>query len=533
MHSNLKAIASLSHLLACGCVCLALFCSLAILVQGETPHLGLAKRYFTNHDLGRAESEIRQALTDDPKSAEAYNLLGQIRIQQGRLSAAQQSFGKAVEIAPRLADAYENLALLELLRHKNREAESAARKLLELDPSSYNGHLVAGVVNYIEKQYQQSLAYLAPLTGGVGPDPIALAVSTENCERLGRPEDAKKFKRAIDSMTIELNDALLAARLLQSREFQPYLVRWLQQVRARGADTFQVRYELGNAHFRMNQLESAKQNYLTALGKKPPDANVLLQLSAVSELLGDTRSASNYMYQAMQAPKNDFPTLMHYSFTCIRRHMLIDAKRALQQALKLQPGDSSAQYALGVTAYGLGDFNMAEQQFRAVLQASPSDAQAHVSLGVVFLATSRPGRAEEEFRTALRTGGASAAPHYYLAQIYRRRGQNAVAKKELKESLKLDPQDARIYADLAGIEIGEGKLDTAETRLRSAINLDSKSAKARYQLGILLRKRGQLEESKKEFHLAQTLRDQEEKNAVVLLISKESHEYGDFLPSAK
>jgi len=516
-------------------VLIALFFAAALggapLCEADEPsHLRTAAKCFRHGEFAKAESEIQQVLRSDPQSGEAYNLLGEIRVQQGRLLEAELSFLKAVQLTPRLADAYENLAVLELLRHRNREAKLAAEKLLQLDPNSYNGRLVSGIVDYSDGHYRLSLKQLEPLTKSEA-DPIVLAISAEAYRRLGRLEEADKLKRDLEGIPVPAKDALLAARLLSSEELQPYLVQRLQKAGSQGAQTFQVLYELGNAYFRMKQFDLAEKQYLQILSKKPSDPNVLLRLFAARESLGDSQMALRYLYQAKQTPKTSFPTLMHYSLVCIERHMLLDAQKALLQALDLQPGDVSAQYTLGITAFSLGNFCMAEQQFRSVLSKVPTHAEACVSLGVVFLSTSRRAEAEEQFRQALKIDANLVAAHYYLAQIHRQTGKPAEARKELEEAIRLDPREARSYADLAGLQITEGRLDAASENLSAALGLDSKSAKAHYQLGILLRKQGKLRQAQQEFQLAQKLREQEEKNAVVLLISKESREYGEFLPS--
>ncbi len=496
----------------------------------DTSDVGLAAEYLRDGDLERAELEVERTLRSNPGCGEAYNLLGQVRIQQGRLWEAEAFFLRATELAPQLADAYENLTLLELLRHKNREAQSVAEKLLQLDPRSYNGHLVSGIVDYDAGRYRVSLEHLEPLTGGESePDPVALAISIEDCRHLRRLDDAKRFKAKLAGVTVSARDALLAAQLLQSEELQPYVIQWLQQPRTQQGETIQASYELGNVYFRMKRFELAEKHYLNALSKKPSDPNVLLRLCAVRESMGDSKSALSYLSQAKQAPKNNFPALMHYSLACLKRRMFIDAQRGLVRALEMQPGDVFAQYLLGIAAFNLGDFGMAERQFRAVLAKVPTHLEARVSLGVVFLTTSRRNEAEAQFRQALKMDNSSASAHYYLAQIYRRKGESAEATKELEKAIRLEPGDARPYVDLATLEIAEGQLAAASENLRTALCLDKQSAKAHYQRGVLMRKQGKLNEAEQEFQLAQKLRGQEEK-VVILLTSKDSQEYGEFLP---
>jgi Flp pilus assembly protein TadD len=95
--------------------------------------------------------------------------------------------------------------------------------------------------------------------------------------------------------------------------------------------------------------------------------------------------------------------------------------------------------------------------------------------------------------------------------------------------MRLDPKDARPFADMAGLDISEGRLELAKIRLEEALRLDPTSARGHYHRGVLLRKMGQPEEAKGEFSLAERLRVQEEKNAVTLLLFKDTEEYNQAL----
>jgi tetratricopeptide (TPR) repeat protein len=503
----------------------------SVLAEELTDRMHQAARYLNSGDVAKAALEVQQFLEQNPTSGEAYNLLGQIKIRQTLLTQAEECFLKAIQVSPRLRDAYENLAFLELLRHKNRAAGSVAEKLLQLDPSSYNGHLIAGITSYNEGRFHDSLRYLLPLVEGEGGhDPLALAVSVEACKKLGRSDEAGRLAAALAQLKVLSKDAILAARLLHAAEFRPFVLQGLLNAQRQGGDSFELLYQLGNAYFQASQPALARQYFLEALSKRPSDLATLIQLASIEDQLGDKQAALNHFLQAKRAPKTDYPTLISYALACIQRRMFIDARRALEEAVRLQPEDVSGHYLLGVAAYSLQDFTLAENELRSALAGQPEHVAARIALGVVLLNTSRINEAADEFRAALQTDPLSGAAHYYLAQIYRRRGKTAEARVELKETIRLSPRDARAYADLAGLEIVDGRLADANTLLNKALTLDAKSAKAHYQRGILLRKEGKLDQAKEEFDLVKTLREDEDKNAVILLVTKGSKDYERALP---
>jgi Flp pilus assembly protein TadD len=91
--------------------------------------------------LGRcedSEAAFRRAIELDPKSAAAWNNLGNLRKDHlGRSDEAEAAYRKAIELDPKSARAWNNLGKL-LNDHPSRtkEAEAAYRKAIELDPKS-------------------------------------------------------------------------------------------------------------------------------------------------------------------------------------------------------------------------------------------------------------------------------------------------------------------------------------------------------------------------------------------------------------
>jgi tetratricopeptide (TPR) repeat protein len=502
----------------------------ALLATEPTDHLTRAEQSLKAGNLREAESEIRICLGEDPRSGEAYNVLGEIRIAQQDLWGAEEFFSRATELSPELPEAYGNLSTLKLLRGKARDAGAAARRLLELSPTSYNAHFVLGTIAYEEGQYSQSWVNLYPLIHlPEVDDPLVLALAIEDSKRLGRDKEAKGFLSRLDSVPISRKDALLAAQIFRAPELQNYVLSWLQKTREGQDSSFEILYALGNAHWRAGQLKLAYQSYLDALSRKGSDVNVLLKLSSVCETLGEHQASMRYFYQAQFAPKEDVATLITYSLACMKWHLFFDARETLEQAVTLGSQGEYAHYLLAATLYGLSDYPRADVELRKVLTLRANDVDARMLLGMVLMTSGRSDDAQEQFRLVLKMDPSRGDAHYYLAQVYRRRGARSEYEKELAEAMRLDPKDARPFADMAGLDISEGRLELAKIRLEEALRLDPTSARGHYHRGVLLRKMGQPEEAKGEFSLAERLRVQEEKNAVTLLLFKDTEEYNQAL----
>jgi tetratricopeptide (TPR) repeat protein len=496
-----------------------------VLAGQLTNHIQQAVRYLKSGDVEKASFEVQRLLDEDPTSGEAYNLLGQIKIRQVLLAQAEECFRKANQLSPQLRDAYENLAFLELLQHKDRAAATAAEQLLQLDSANYNGHLIAGITSYNEGRYEDSAHHLLPLAKGEGDhDPLVLAVSVEACRRLERNSEAEHLASRLGQLKVAPKDAILAARLLDGKEFRSSVLRWLLSAQREGGNSYELLYQLGIAYLRAEEPGLARQYFLEALSKRPSDPTTLIKLTAVEDHLGDKQAALDHFLQAKRVPKRSYPTLISYALACIQRRMFIDARQALETAVKLQPEDEVGHYLLGVSAYGLQNYALAETELRAAAR-QPVYPAARLALGVALLARGRIDEAADIFRGVLSADPSSGAAHYYLAQVYRRRGKTAEARVELQDAIHLDPDDARPYADLAGLDNSEDRLAEASDLLARALALNPQSSKAHYERGVLFRKQGKLAQAKEEFDLSRKLNEEEAENAVVLLVTKGSTDY--------
>jgi tetratricopeptide (TPR) repeat protein len=87
---------------------------------------------------------FQKAIELYPQYAEAYQLMGVMHLQTGRLAEAEPELQKATEIEPNLSNAYFALGICRNVMAKYPEAETALLKGLELDPQSADGHYQLG-----------------------------------------------------------------------------------------------------------------------------------------------------------------------------------------------------------------------------------------------------------------------------------------------------------------------------------------------------------------------------------------------------
>jgi len=98
-------------------------------------------RYLKKNEPGKAEKQLRRAISDYPKYHHAYNALGILYTRSERLKEAQDQFVKAVEIEPSNKAAQRNLGFILLLQKEPAKAIGpllAATRLDQSDARSFD-----------------------------------------------------------------------------------------------------------------------------------------------------------------------------------------------------------------------------------------------------------------------------------------------------------------------------------------------------------------------------------------------------------
>ncbi|AXE29301.1 hypothetical protein DK842_04875 [Chromobacterium phragmitis] len=141
-----------------------------------------------------------------------------------------------------------------------------------------------------------------------------------------------------------------------------------------------------------------------------------------------------------------------------------------------------------------GDLAGALCAAQAGLQAEPGNAPLWNLLGVCAARLAQPPLAEQCWRQALTLDSATPDAHYNLGCLRAEQGDAAQAEAHYAVELARDPGHASCLGNLGNLLQDAGRLDEAEACFRRRLAAHP-SAAAHYQLGRLLRQRGQRDEA--------------------------------------
>lgn len=109
-----------------------------------------------------------------------------------------------------------------------------------------------------------------------------------------------------------------------------------------------------------------------------------------------------------------------------------EAKRELEEELKINPGNAAAEFVLGEIDRRAGQWDTAIEHFSRASQLDAGFLEAYLALGMSFSAAGKYAEAIAPLEHYTKYVPADPAGHYQLAMAYSRTGNKAAADRELQ-----------------------------------------------------------------------------------------------------
>ena len=351
-------------------------------------------------------------------SAEPSRLVLQLRLFRALLLEEQGRGAEAVADLERLhatmpGDAEVGLSLARLLAEGERsaEAERLLRDLLaRLERAGEGETSTAGRVRLElaqilsqERDWQAVLALadvVEPVAGEPGLGTAAMLLRTDALVGLGRAEEALAALQPGSGLATEAVHAKRAEVLLElgrDAEAGEELARLGEGSEAvrRAADVYQ----------RAGRHERAVPLLERLLGAEPESTDLRFRLAAAYERTGQHPRAVD-AFQELLRREPDFHMALNYLgyMWAEKGENLADARRLVERALELDPGNPAYIDSLGWIFFRLGDHRQALEQLQRAARLLPRDGTVQEHLGDVLRALGNAAEARSAYERALAAG---------------------------------------------------------------------------------------------------------------------------------
>lgn len=309
--------------------------------------------------VAEAQRLYEQLCAAEPANAEAWMMVGAIKMSTGDLAAARPCLDRAVALDPRQAEAHFQLAGLYYAEGNLDSAVASLETAVNLDSDYALGWKMLGDCHLMRGRFEPA----------------------EAC-----------YRKAAALMPDDLDTQVrLAHVLFQLRRFDAAAehYRWLIEAQPEAAQSW---YGLGAACAAQGQLDAAQAAYRRALELHPDHPESLYGLAFIDYTRRQYPQAADAFRQVLRVNPKHAQALNGLATTLQALGQYQEALAYYDAALKLEPTYADALFGRGSTLIVLGDNEGAIQSLRETLRLNPGHAGACISLASALMTQ---GRADE------------------------------------------------------------------------------------------------------------------------------------------
>ena len=404
-------------------------------------HFAAAQKLLAQHTPKLAEAEIRAGLKLAPRSLEGLNLLATALEEQNDFAGAVEALQKALKIDPGSTATQFNLTQAYLGAGQKEKGLALARSLSERAKNDVRTHFTLGVLVAKQGQYSEAIHEfeaadaLQPGTfeilHNLGHAYLQSGDSVKALDILNRA-----LKLSPDS--VETLYFMAQAYANQGEDLDALdLIAKAHKLAPRNTDVIVLMARLS---MRQSYYEDAIPLLQEGLKVDPRRPDLLAELGECYYVSGKVDQALPVFQTLLQVDSSS----RAYAFIGVcYRHLgrFEEAKKYLQQGLKLNPQDVPCLYNLGFIASRQGKYELADRYLNETLRVAPNYAEAVLQLGNLKMHQRKFEDAVPFLRKAVQLNPQAATVYYRLAIAERSLHQMELAERDLKifQTLSKDP----------------------------------------------------------------------------------------------
>jgi tetratricopeptide (TPR) repeat protein len=239
---------------------------------------------------------------------------------------------------------------------------------------------------------------------------------------------------------------------------------------------------LGLAQEAQGKLPLARSTLESAFAGNSKSVDILEDLARVAKAIGDNQGALGYVAHARDLQPENSSLAFEFAVICVRMGLFAEARKALTEALRLEPNNPDYNLGMGIVVSFSADPSQAMPYLAKYHQVRPQDPKGVLELGAANYRAKDFDTAAGWFRQAASNKNTAADAHYYLGRIARQEGQLDTATSELKQVLALEPGQPDALAELGQICVQNHEFDQAGSYFNQALGKDPDNYAANFGL---------------------------------------------------
>ena len=426
-------------------------------------------------DLRAAKAALEQALLQLPGDPRVFNFLGVVEARENHFAAAESNFRRAIQSATHFSAAYLNLG--RLYQEHSEEPRALEKglvvyeKLLDIEPDHVEANYQAAWLLNQLGRYTKSLQRLKRLPAEPQQRPLALALRCVNNAALGKTAEAQAAAtQLLASSDLAEADVVSILPGLLEHHADGLAMLLLEGIARRGlasAQTLQRLAALDEAQGRFKEARAALEKQAEL---ERPSAGLLSQLARLAYRAGDLEGALGYLAHARDLEPENAAVHFFFGMLCVELKLPPEAKKSLQEALRLDPDNPYYNYAFGAVLVN-ENAEEAIPHFRRYRDAHPDDPRGRFALGVAYFEAYQGDSARKEFLSIANRPETRMGAQLYLGRLALRQENLDEALDHLQQAMQANPAAPEPYAESALIRIRRKEYGLADEDLARALKL--------------------------------------------------------------
>ena len=458
--------------------------------------------------LAETETPLLRMAQARPNEARVLELLGRLRLRQGRLDEALALYRRVLTLDPGFVSAKINYGIVLAMTGR---AEDARRTLDEIDRSEIkdpSARLAFARALLLAGNAQGSLDVLGGLPDAAKSSE-ALPILAESYVRLGRLSDLDALiPQAKGAWSRDPGPVVkFAGILIDSGRARPAieLLRSIANAWPKNAGVFIL---LGKAEILEKDYAPARAHLNGAQKLGPPSSQLWYTMGQLEIAMGNLPGAVVLLKKASLLEPASTEILAQLVITAIKANQPRDAVEAADKLLTLDPNVPETLYLVGAAALQSGNLDKAEASLRRFVEIVPKDSRGCLALGLTLAAQKdQTEPARRQLQKCLEINPGNVEAEYQLGVSYKVEGDTNTAIQYLEKTVSIAPNYAAALRDLGAVYLQAGKEAKARIVLEKAEALDPKDPETHFQLGRLYNLIGESLLARKQLEIFQKLKD--------------------------
>jgi tetratricopeptide (TPR) repeat protein len=465
------------------------------------------QQHIEQNDFADARRLIAEASKKFPADGGLENLLGVVEIQQGHVDLARRAFTSAIQHDPKLAGAYLNLGRLEMEKAaRDKAARSSAlhvyERLLRMEPDNAEANYEIATVLMWDQSYTRSLDHIARLSEEARKQIGAEVILCADEAALGHATEANKAAALIvanpDVAETDAMEVLPPLRIAHRADLIESIFAAVNDRHPLSVAGLRI---LGLAEEANGKLDLARATLERVFAQDSSSEVVLVDLARIAKAAKDYQGALGYLAHARELKPTDASLPYEFGVVCIRLSLLGEARKAMAEAVKMEPDNPEYNFGMGTISSFAQDATQGLPYLEKYHALRPADPAAVLAIGTTYFRAKNYDLSSVWLKQATGRKSTAADAHYYLGRIARVTGRLEDAKHELEEANKLSPDRPDVLAELGQTSIASHEYENAKAYLDRAVGFEPENYSANFGLLQLYARTGdpRREEQSKRF----------------------------------